>query len=140
MEASLAHYFTAGKQSVIKTAVNAGWYESPNYFRNELFQLGGYKLLRGFDEESIYANRYAVGTLEYRYLLGINSYFSGFVDIGATSNNITNQSNTYVGGGIGLAFETKQGIINISFADGKRNDLPFNFRESKIHLGFVSIF
>ncbi len=140
IKTSLAHYFTTGKQSVIKMAVNAGWYESPNYFRNELFQLGGYKLLRGFDEESIYANRYAVGTLEYRYLLGINSYFTGFVDMGATSNNITNQSNTYIGGGIGLAFETKQGIINISFADGKRNDLPFNFRESKIHLGFVSIF
>jgi hemolysin activation/secretion protein len=102
--------------------------------------LGGYKLLRGFDEESIFANRYTVGTLEYRYLIGINSYFNGFIDIGAVNNKIINVSNSYVGAGFGLAFETKQGIINISFAAGKRNDLPFNFRESKIHLGFVSIF
>jgi outer membrane protein assembly factor BamA len=140
IKTSLAHYFTTGKQSVVKTAINAGWYESPNYFRNELFQIGGYKLLRGFDEESIVANRYAVGTLEYRYLVGINSYFNGFIDFGAVNNKITNSSNTYVGAGFGLAFETKQGIINISFAVGKRNDLPFNFRESKIHIGFVSIF
>jgi hypothetical protein len=140
IKTSLAHYFAAGKQSVIKTVINAGWYESPNYFRNELFQLGGYKLLRGFDEESIYANRYAVGTLEYRYLVGLNSYFNGFLDIAATNNRTINTSNSYIGAGIGLAFETKQGIINISFAAGKRNDLPFNFRESKIHLGFVSIF
>jgi len=140
VKTSLTHYFPTGRQSVIKTAINAGWYESANYFRNELFQLGGYKLLRGFDEESIFANRYAVGTLEYRYLVGINSYFNGFVDFGASSNKVTNTTNNYIGAGFGLAFETKQGIINISFAAGKRNDLPFNFRESKIHIGFVSIF
>jgi len=140
VKTSLAHYFTTGKQSVVKTAISVGWYESPNYFRNELFQLGGYKLLRGFDEESILANCYAVGALEYRYLVGINSYFNGFVDFGTVSNKVANSSNSYIGAGLGLAFETKQGIINISFASGKRNDLPFNFRESKIHLGFVSIF
>lgn len=140
VKTSFAHYFPTGRQSVIKTVINAGWYESPNYFRNELFQLGGYKLLRGFDEESIFTNTYAVGTLEYRYLVGINSYFNGFLDVGTVNNKVTNTSNSYLGAGFGLAFETKQGIINISFAAGKRNDLPFNFRESKIHIGFVSIF
>ena len=137
---SIAHYFLLGKQSVLKTAINAGWYESPSYFRNELFQIGGYKLLRGFNEESIVANKYAVASLEYRYLVGINSYFNGFLDIGTTDNKVTNLTNTFIGAGLGLAFETKQGIFNLSFAAGKRNDLPFNFRESKIHLGFVSIF
>ena len=140
IKTTIVHYFSSGRQSVVKMAANAGWYESPNYFRNELFQIGGYKLLRGFDEESILANRYAVGTLEYRYLLGTNSYFNGFLDVAATDNKITNIANTFIGAGLGLAFETKQGIFNISFAAGKRNDLPFNFRESKIHLGFVSIF
>lgn len=140
IKATIAHYFSMGNQSVLKTAINAGWYESPYYFRNELFQIGGYKLLRGFNEETIVANKYAVATVEYRYLLGINSYFNGFLDIGATDNKVTNLTNTFIGAGFGLAFETNQGIINISFAAGKRNDLPFNFKESKIHLGFVSIF
>ncbi len=140
IKATVAHYFLLGRQSVLKTAINAGWYESPSYFRNELFQIGGYKLLRGFNEESIIANKYAVAILEYRYLLGINSYFNGFLDIATSDNKVTNLTNTFVGAGLGLAFETKQGIFNISFAAGKRNDLPFNFRESKIHLGFVSIF
>ena len=140
IKTTIAHYFLLGKQSVLKTAINAGWYESPSYFRNELFQIGGYKLLRGFNEESIVANKYAVAILEYRYLLGINSYFNGFLDIGTSDNKVTNLTNSFVGVGLGLAFETKQGIFNISFAAGKQNDLPFNFRESKIHLGFVSIF
>ncbi len=62
--------------------MNAGWYSSPNVFRNELFEIGGYKLLRGFNEESIYANSYEIGTLEYRLLTGINSYLFTFADIG----------------------------------------------------------
>ena len=37
----VAHYFTIGKQATIKTALNSGLYNSPNIFRNELFQLGG---------------------------------------------------------------------------------------------------
>ena len=76
--ASAAHYAPVGKSSTLKTALNAGWFQSPQIFQNELFQIGGYRLLRGFDEESIYANKYAVFTAEYRYLVGINSYFFGF--------------------------------------------------------------
>lgn len=136
-----AKYFKTGKQTVLKAAVNAGLYQSPQYFRNDLFQVGGYKTLRGFDEESIYADRYAIGTLEYRYLLpGLNSNFFAFTDVGWSNNIIIKQSNSYLGVGIGLSFETKGGIFNISYASGKRNDLNFDIRQAKIHFGFVSIF
>ncbi|MDB5247851.1 MAG: hypothetical protein JWQ40_2245 [Segetibacter sp.] len=139
-KAKAAHYFKVGKQTVLKTAVNGGWYESPSYFRNELFQVGGYRLLRGFDEESIYANRYIVGTVEYRYLVGINSNFFVFSDFGVSNNRIIKQSNSYLGAGVGLSLETKGGIFNVSFAAGKRNDLNFDIKQSKIHFGYVSIF
>ncbi len=135
-----AFYLKTGKQTVLKTGINAGWYESPTYFRNEMFQIGGYRLLRGFDEESIYTNRYAVGTLEYRYLIGLNSNFFVFSDFGFSTNSILKKSNSYLGAGGGISFETKGGIFNISYAIGKRNDLNFNMKESKIHFGFVSIF
>ncbi len=135
-----AQYFKVGKQTVLKTAINTGWYESPSFFRNELFQIGGYRLLRGFDEESIFVNKYAVGTLEYRYLVGLNSNFFVFSDFGWSSNRITKQSNSYLSAGAGLSFETKGGIFNISYAAGKRNDLNFDIKQSKIHLGYVSIF
>lgn len=139
---SAAHYFPLGKQSTIKTAVNGGWYQSPNYFQNELFQIGGYRLLRGFDEESIYTNRFAVGSAEYRYLLGQNSYLFAFADGGWARYEtiLTSFSHTYIGLGLGLAFETKTGVFNISFAEGKRDDTNFNFRQAKIHLGFISVF
>jgi outer membrane protein assembly factor BamA len=139
---SATHYFPVGKQATVKTAVNAGVYQSSSYFNNELFQIGGYKLLRGFDEESIFANRYAVGTLEYHYLLGQNSYFFGFSDVGEAhyQSGLVNFSHTYIGVGFGLAFETKTGIFNITYAIGKTDGSNFSFQQSKIHLGFVTVF
>jgi hemolysin activation/secretion protein len=113
-----------------------------HYYHNELFQVGGFKKLRGFDEESIYTNRFLVATLEYRYLLAQNSWFFAFTDVGgaAYKSNSADYSHSYIGFGAGLAFETNTGIFNISWALGKRNDLSLDLRQSKIHIGFVSLF
>jgi outer membrane protein assembly factor BamA len=138
-----AKYFPLKFQrSTFKTAVNAGLFESGNIFRNELFQLGGYKLLRGFDEESQYLSQFAIGTVEYHYLVGLNSYFYVLADAGWGRNSSQNNNinYTYIGTGLGLAFETKAGIFNLAWAVGKRNDTQFNLRQSKIHFGFVNYF
>ena len=140
LKVQTAKYWPTGKYAVIKTGIKAGWLQSPTIFRNEMFQIGGFKTLRGFDEESIFANQFAVGTVEYRYLFGLNAYFSGFSDFGYSYNSIVNKTFTYIGIGAGMAFETKQGIFNINIAAGKRNDLSFDLRQSKIHIGFVSLF
>lgn len=140
---SAAHYFPVGKQATVKTALNAGVFISPSTFRNELFQIGGYKLLRGFSEESIYATQYAVLTAEYRYRLALNSFLFGFVDGGLVKNKYQaiNLKNNFIGAGLGLAFETRFGLLNISYAAGKRNDVKLNLREaSKIHFGYVNYF
>jgi len=137
-----AKYFPLGQRSTIKTAINAGIFQSGNIFRNELFQLGGYKLLRGFDEESQYLSQFVIGTAEYHYLVGQNSYFYILADGGWGRNNSQNNNNsyTYFGTGLGLAFETKAGIFNLAWAVGKRNDTELNLRQSKIHFGFVNYF
>jgi hypothetical protein len=138
-----AHYTPLGKSSTLKTALNIGWYQSPQTFQNELFQIGGYKLLRGFDEESIYANQYAVFTAEYRYLIGVNSNFFGFTDVGFTRTkfNTIEYSHNFISAGLGLAFETKFGLLNLSYAIGKRNDIKFDIRNaSKIHFGYINYF
>lgn len=137
------HYFPVGKQATVKTALNGGIYSSPNIFRNELFQIGGYKLLRGFSEESIYATQYAVLTAEYRYRLSLNSFMFAFVDGAWVKNKYQdiNLDNNFIGVGLGLAYETRFGLLNISYAAGKRNDVKLNLREaSKIHFGYVNYF
>jgi outer membrane protein assembly factor BamA len=142
LKTQLAKYFPIAKNATFKIAVSGGWVQSPSLYRNELFQLGGYKLLRGFDEESIFASQYAVSTFEYRYLLAVNSYFFVFTDAGWAANKsvYARISNNFIGAGVGLNFETKAGLINLSLAAGKKDDTKFNLRQSKIHLGFVSYF
>jgi hemolysin activation/secretion protein len=137
-----AHYFQLSHVSTIRFAANAAWYQSPKIFRNELFQIGGYKLLRGFDEESILASVYAVSSLEYRYLIGMNSFLFSFIDGGWAKNDVPGyaSNNNYLGIGLGLAFETKAGIFNMSYAVGKTGSNPFEFSQAKIHLGYVNFF
>lgn len=142
VKTTLAKYFPFGRQSTLKAAFSGGWLQSPNIFRNELFQIGGYKLMRGFDEESIFASGYAVTTAEYRYLVGLNSYFFVFAEQGWAQNKSVSvkANNTFLGLGLGMAFETKAGVFNISYANGKRNDLKFDLRQSKIHIGYLNYF
>ncbi len=140
---SAAHYFPVAKRSTIKTEINSGIFQSQNIFRNELFQIGGYKLLRGFDEESIYATQYAVFTSEYRYITGLNSYLFSFSDVGITKTHYqtTDFTNTFIAAGLGLSFETKVGILNLSYAIGKRNNVKFDLtNSSKIHFGYINYF
>lgn len=137
-----AHYFPIGRAATVKLGVNAGVYSSPNTYRNDLFLIGGYRLLRGFDEQSILAAEYAVGTLEYRYLTGLNSFLFVFTDVGWAANHVPdyNLNNLYIGTGVGMAFETKAGIFNMSLAVGRTSETPFDFHDTKIHLGYVSFF
>lgn len=137
-----AHYFPLSRASTLKLGFNGGVFSSPKTYRNELFLIGGYRLLRGFDEQSILASQYTVGTLEYRYLVGLNSFLFTFLDAGWAKNDVPGYhlNNTFLGTGLGMAFETKAGIFNISYALGKRDDTNFNFHDAKIHLGYVSIF
>lgn len=137
-----SHFFQLSRQSTLKASIQGGLIQSKNIFRNEIFQIGGYKLLRGFDEESIFATEYGVATVEYRFLIGINSYLYGFTDFGLAGDRsyAENTSHSYLGFGLGIAFETKAGIFNLAYAAGKRDDLNLNLRQSKIHFGFVSLF
>jgi outer membrane protein assembly factor BamA len=138
-----AHYFPLSKQSVVKAAFSGGLFSSQGIFRNELFQIGGYRLLRGFDEESIYATQYGVVTAEYRNIISLNSYLFTFIDAGMVKSKyqLVNVKTNFVSAGLGIAFETKFGLLNISYAMGKRDDVPFNLRQaSKIHFGYINYF
>jgi outer membrane protein assembly factor BamA len=135
-----SYFIPMGRQGTIRLGAKAGLYQSASYFRNELFQIGGYKTLRGFDEESQFVSQYGIGTLEYRYLIGINSNFFVFADGGWGNHRLEQDRHSYFGTGMGLSFETKAGIFNLVWAVGKRDDSELNLRQSKVHLGFVNYF
>jgi outer membrane protein assembly factor BamA len=137
-------YLPILERSTVKFAVRSHviFSEKP-VFNNEQYRLGGNRLLRGFNEESLFATRFLVGTLEYRLLLGDNSFLSVFSDYGYLEN-ITNRVRVFQrpwGIGAGLNFETKAGVFGVSLATGRYDSgLPFDWRAAKFHLGYVSLF
>ena len=141
LKATAAHYYKLGKQSIMKAGLQTGVLFSQNYFKNELYQIGGFKILRGFDEESQFCNQYAVATAEYRYRFSAESYFFAFVDGAYTNNQVGNTiQHTCIGTGAGLNLSTKGGLLNVSFAVGGRNDIPLSFKQAKLHFGYINVF
>lgn len=139
----LNYFIPIGNRSTIKTSIRTGLKTSRlALFQNELYRLGGNKSLRGFDEETIFSDLYNILTLEYRLLLGENSYLSAFGDYGFVRNqNLTSEPwDNPFGLGAGLNFETGAGIFGISTAVGKTRSQSFNLRNAKIHVGYLSLF
>lgn len=111
-------------------------------YLNEQYRLGGTNSFRGFDEEAINASLFSIFTLEYRLIIGKNSYFYLFGDYGYTESKAPTGrlKDDPVGFGAGMTFDTKIGVFGVSYAYGKQFDNPIDFRVPKIHLGYVNFF
>lgn len=138
-----SHYTPLSKRIILSLSYSGALtYSTDNLFKNELFQIGGYRLLRGFDEGSLFVNQYHILTIEPKYLLSQNSYFFLFSDLGFIQSNFINTTlNDYpYSFGAGMTFETKAGLFNISYGVGGRNNQSIQLRSSKIHFGYINYF
>lgn len=139
-----AYYVPVKKWAAIKTGITGALrYNQQSLRSNELMRIGGNKTLRGFDEESIFTDKYVFGTIEFRILFDQNSYLTiPFVDVGWVNMISDGQSvgDFVIGTGMGLNFGTAAGIFNLSFAAGKNVNNPLDFSKMKIHFGYVNLF
>jgi len=136
------YFISPVKRSVIMLGNQTFRLDLSQYFRNDLQTIGGSQLLRGFNENQFFARFYSLFTLEYRYLLDRNSNLFVFVDhayIDWREADIRQELRpTGIGGG--LNFETRAGILNITFATGSVGDIPFTPSRPRVHFGIVSLF
>lgn len=144
LSTQVAAYLPLFQRSTLKAAANLGIILSPQQaiYQNEQYRIGGNRLLRGFDERSVFTTRYVVLTLEYRLLIGQNSYLYAFTDA-AYLEDVTTTTRRFdrpIGFGAGLTFETKVGLFGFSLALGKTQNNPLDFRNVKTHFGYVSLF
>ncbi|MCB9081830.1 MAG: BamA/TamA family outer membrane protein [Lewinellaceae bacterium] len=139
----LEGYLPLGRQATVKGGVQGGsLLSAAPVYPNEQFRIGGNRLLRGFDEEFIFATHYLVGTLEYRLLLSQNSFLSAFGDYGWVEDRTVTQGDIFwpYGFGAGITLETRVGLFGVSLAFGGRPGSPVDFNAPKVHLGYVSLF
>jgi len=114
--------------------------EEEFYAENEMYRIGGFGSIRGFNEESIFASAYGIGSLEYRFMPNDGFYISVFGDYGFVENKSSGISQNLLGLGSGISFLTQLGVFNLSYAMGKQSDTHFDFKNSKIHFGILTRF
>lgn len=139
----IQQYIPVKKYAVLTWGARWGSFQTKYLFRNDLFQIGGSRLLRGFDEESIFADRYLLGTIEYRFQLSEEGYFQLFTDWAHVENRMKAQfkKTKYWGSGLGMIYPTDNGRISLVLATGVRSDVSFQWRQSlRVHLGYISYF
>jgi hemolysin activation/secretion protein len=142
LQLSGASYIPVGKWATVKTGVTSGLrYNQDRLPDNELMRIGGYKILRGFDEESLLTSFYAYGTVEFRIILDQNSYITlPFLDWGYVASRENGQLTPVLGAGMGLNVGTKAGIFHVAFAAGRAAPNPLDFGRMKVHFGYVNLF
>lgn len=136
------HLFQLHPQHYLKSSVEAfGLFGSEKELAmNELYRIGGFNSIRGFNEESIIASTYGVLSMEYRFMPNDGIYISTFGDYAFIENKSADFSENLFGVGVGFSFLTQLGIFNMSYAVGKQPNEGFDFKNSKIHFGILTRF
>lgn len=111
---------------------------SDNIYANELFRFGGFRTLKGFDEESVFASSYLLLNVEQRFLLDNDSWLYVFWNGGWLRNDAVGQAyrDTPYGVGAGITFQTNSGIFSVAYALGSERNAPLTLRNAKVHLGY----
>lgn len=144
-EGQIEKYFPKifSKYSAIKLSTKFGYIDgNSTLFKNELFRIGGLKSIRGFNEQSIYADKYIIPSLEYRFLYSENGYIMLFADASYYTSNYANSKseNSIYSIGAGIQFDTKAGLFNLIYAVGNNFGNTPDFRAGKIHAGLIALF
>ncbi len=135
-------YAPLGKRSVGVIGISGALLTDNEVLQNQMFRIGGFRTLRGFDEGSILASSYILPRAEYRFLTDASSFISAFYNAAFYQKNLRGNkfSDTPYGFGLGYTYLTKVGFFNVSFAVGKQQQNPLDLSASKVHVGYLSRF
>jgi outer membrane protein assembly factor BamA len=130
------------KKQCVRIGTVGASYVTDKIYTNEMYRIGGLRTLRGFSEETIFATMWSVASVEYRYLFEENSAVYLFTDAAwyEKKSNSSYLTDTPIGYGAGVNFETKSGIFTFNYALGSEFNNPILVRNAKISFGFRNVF
>jgi len=132
--------FNLNARNSIYGRISGQYLDSNNYLENELPRFGGINSIRGFEENSLIANLYAVLNTEYRYKLSNSIYAHSVIDAAYFENKITNQKEKLFGFGFGFGLVTQAGLFKFNYTSAKTENQPFRLSDSKIHISLTALF
>lgn len=130
---TVSYLWVLTSKSAVFIKNESGYLDANNYVQNELYRIGGFNSIRGFDEESIFASNYSIVNLEYRYRTSERDYLYSITDFANYTNPILNNNSNLYSLGLGYQFLSKIGVINLSYVLGKSSEKEFSFKNAKLH-------
>ena len=139
---SFSSYLSLLKRTTFKIKLSGFTIQNNILYENELTRIGGYKTIRGFDEESIWVSSFVLGNFEFRYLIDERSNVFLFSDFAWTESKTNNflMEDYFQSFGFGTNISMPNGLLTLIYGLGRKIDNPFLIRTGKIHLGFTSYF
>lgn len=139
---SFSSYLSLLKRTTFKIKLSGSTIQNNILYQNELTRIGGYKTIRGFDEESIWVSSFVLGNFEFRYLIDEKSNVFLFSDFAWTESKTNNflMEDYFQSFGFGTNISMPNGLLTLIYGLGRKIDNPFLIRTGKIHLGFTSYF
>jgi len=135
-------YWDIIRRTTLKMKLTGSIIQNDVLYENELIRIGGYRTIRGFNEESIMVSSFIMSNFEFRYLLDEKSNVFIFSDFAWTESK-TNEflkEDYYQSLGFGTNISMRNGLLTFIYGIGRKLDNPFLIRTAKIHLGFTSYF
>ncbi|MCF6364585.1 MAG: hypothetical protein L3J35_00105 [Bacteroidales bacterium] len=133
------YYLRLFGKFVLKSSLKNNYmFSESQLFQNEMYKIGGFNSVRGFDEDAFFTSGFSMLSGDLRYLFERNSNVYAFIDY-ARIKQIDRTINL-TGFGFGTNFNTKAGIFSIAYALGKQGGNSVLLSNSKIHLGYVNRF
>jgi outer membrane protein assembly factor BamA len=114
--------------------------DSDSFLENELPRFGGINSIRGFEENSLFANLFGVVNTEYRYRLNRDIYVHSVIDAAYFENQLTDQKGKLFGFGFGFGLLSKAGLFRFNYTSGKTENQQFKLSDSKVHLSLTATF
>ena len=139
---SFSSYLSLLKRTTFKIKLSGSTIQNNILYENELTRIGGYKTIRGFDEESIWVSSFVLGNFEFRYLIDEKSNVFLFSDFAWTESKTNNflMEDYFQSFGFGTNISMPNGLLTLIYGLGRNIDNPFLITTGKIHLGFTSYF
>ena len=113
----IQQYFQTWENQIVAIELHGAAAWGVNFPPTELFYLGGASNLRGYDEDWFSGPRRVHANLEYRFLMGRNSQFFTFLDLGSVTfiDRPSEFDKLRIGYGFGARLESKGGIIQLDY-------------------------
>ena len=132
--------FNLSSKFKLQSSITRKKINSKDLVNNELLRFGGFNSIRGYDENSIFADGFTLLNTSLNYYLNDNIYIYTIFDIANYSNKILDLDEDIYSGGFGFSSRTENGIISISYSKGTSWGNSFNLKNAKINVIFITFF